>query len=40
MYFSNYTIIKQAVKAIEDVSTGDIAIMHCVLAYPTGISLP
>lgn len=27
--------IKQAVKAIEDVSTGDIAIMHCVLAYPT-----
>ncbi len=27
--------IKQAVKAIEDVSTVDIAIMHCVLSYPT-----
>lgn len=27
--------IKQAVKAIEDVSTVDIAIMHSVLAYPT-----
>lgn len=27
--------VKQAVKAIEDVSTVDIAIMHTVLAYPT-----
>lgn len=27
--------IKQAVKAIEEVSTVDIAIMHCVLSYPT-----
>lgn len=27
--------IKQAVRAIEDVSTVDIAIMHCVLSYPT-----
>ncbi len=27
--------IKQAVKAIEEVSTVDIAIMHSVLAYPT-----
>ena len=27
--------IKQAVKAIEDVSTVDIAIMHCILSYPT-----
>lgn len=27
--------IKEAVKAIEDVSTVDIAIMHCVLSYPT-----
>lgn len=30
--------IKQAVKAIEDVSTVDIAIMHCVLSYPTDYS--
>ena len=27
--------IKEAVKAIEDVSLVDIAIMHCVLSYPT-----
>ena len=27
--------IKQAVNAIEEVSTVDIAIMHCVLSYPT-----
>ena len=27
--------IKHAVKAIEEVSTVDIAIMHCVLSYPT-----
>lgn len=27
--------IKQAVDAIEEVSTVDIAIMHCVLSYPT-----
>ena len=27
--------IKQAVRAIEEVSTVDIAIMHCVLSYPT-----
>lgn len=27
--------IKDAVKAIEDVSTVDIAIMHCVLSHPT-----
>ena len=27
--------IKEAVKAIEEVSTVDIAIMHCVLSYPT-----
>ena len=27
--------IKQAVKAIEDVSTVDIALMHCILSYPT-----
>ncbi len=27
--------IKQAVEAIEEVSSSDIAIMHCVLSYPT-----
>ena len=27
--------IKDAVRAIEDVSTVDIAVMHCVLSYPT-----
>lgn len=27
--------IREAVKAIEEVSTVDIAIMHCVLSYPT-----
>lgn len=27
--------VKEAVKAIEEVSTVDIAIMHCVLSYPT-----
>ena len=27
--------IKEAVSAIEDVSTVDIAVMHCVLSYPT-----
>lgn len=30
--------IKQAVRAIEEVSTVDIAIMHCVLSYPTDYS--
>lgn len=27
--------IKEAVRAIEEVSTADIALMHCVLSYPT-----
>lgn len=30
--------IKQAVRAIEEVSTVDIAIMHCILSYPTDYS--
>ena len=30
--------IKQAVRAIEDVSTVDIAIMHCIFSYPTDYS--
>ena len=32
---STFNEIKQAVRAIEEVSTVDIAIMHCVLSYPT-----
>ena len=30
--------IKQAVRAIEEVSTVDIAIMHCIFSYPTDYS--
>lgn len=32
---STLSEIKQAVDAIEEVSTVDVAIMHCVLSYPT-----